>query len=53
MEQDPLDALRRAYSGRCLAASGDLLSTGATGTNVGDLLIGLRGSAYTRAARAA
>ena len=46
LEQDPEQALRRADSGRCLAASGDLLNTGATGTNVGDLLIGLRGPVH-------
>ena len=35
-------ALAAADSGSCLEASGDLLHTGPTGTNVGDLFIGLR-----------
>ena len=35
-------ALAAADSGTCLEASGDLLHTGPTGTNVGDLFIGLR-----------
>jgi len=34
--------LARADSARALAASGDLLHTGPTGTNVGDLVIGLK-----------
>jgi hydroxypyruvate reductase len=34
--------LGNADSGSALAASGDLLQTGPTGTNVGDLLIGLK-----------
>jgi len=34
--------LQQADSGRALAASGDLLHTGPTGTNVGDLVIGLK-----------
>jgi glycerate 2-kinase len=34
--------LRRADSGTALAAAGDLIDTGPTGTNVGDLVIGLR-----------
>ena len=34
--------LKRADSGNALAASGDLLYTGPTGTNVGDLVIGLK-----------
>jgi len=37
--------LRRADSARALAASGDLVHTGPTGTNVGDLVIGLKLSA--------
>jgi hypothetical protein len=34
--------LQRADSGTALAASGDLVHTGPTGTNVGDLVIGLK-----------
>jgi hypothetical protein len=34
--------LARADSARALAASGDLLHTGPTGTNVGDLVIGMK-----------
>jgi hydroxypyruvate reductase len=36
------DCLARADSARALAASGDLVHTGPTGTNVGDLVIGLK-----------
>jgi hydroxypyruvate reductase len=36
------DCLARADSGPALAASGDLLHLGPTGTNVGDLVIGLK-----------
>jgi glycerate 2-kinase len=36
------DCLRRADSGAALAAAGDLLHTGPTGTNVGDLVMGLK-----------
>ncbi|MEA5444550.1 DUF4147 domain-containing protein [Gammaproteobacteria bacterium AB-CW1] len=36
------DALDYADAGRFLAASGDLVDTGPTGTNVNDLIIGLR-----------
>jgi len=36
------ECLRRADSGRALEAAGDLLRTGPTGTNVGDLVIGLK-----------
>jgi hydroxypyruvate reductase len=36
------DCLRRADSGTALAVTGDLLHTGPTGTNVGDLVIGLK-----------
>jgi hydroxypyruvate reductase len=47
MEQgaDPQDCLARADAGSFLAASGDLISTGPTGTNVTDLIIGLAGPA--------
>jgi len=41
-ELDPDDCLARADSGAALDASGDLLHTGPTGTNVGDLVIGLK-----------
>ena len=37
--------LQQADSGRALAASEDLVHTGPTGTNVGDLVIGLKLSA--------
>jgi hydroxypyruvate reductase len=36
------ECLQRADSARALAASGDLVHTGPTGTNVGDLVIGLK-----------
>ncbi len=36
---DPLECLRRADAGTFLAASGDLINTGASGTNVMDLLL--------------
>jgi hydroxypyruvate reductase len=36
------DCLRQADAGRFLAASGDLIETGPTGTNVMDILIGLK-----------
>jgi hydroxypyruvate reductase len=39
--QDAAEALRRADSGTCLAAAGDLLVTGPTGTNVMDMVIAL------------
>jgi glycerate 2-kinase len=39
---DPDECLARADSARALAASGDLVHTGPTGTNVGDLVIGLK-----------
>jgi glycerate 2-kinase len=39
---DADECLRRADSARALAASGDLVHTGPTGTNVGDLVIGLK-----------
>lgn len=42
---DPRHCLERADAGRCLEASGDLLRTGPTGTNVMDLVIGLRSGA--------
>lgn len=40
--QEPAQALAAADAGSALAASGDLLSTGPTGTNVMDLVIGWR-----------
>lgn len=39
---DADSCLRRADSGAALAAAGDLVHTGPTGTNVGDLVIGLK-----------
>ena len=39
---DPDDSLRRADSGTALAAAGALLRTGPTGTNVADLVIGVK-----------
>ncbi len=39
---DPLASLAAADSGRFLEASGDLVHTGPTGTNVGDLLLAWR-----------
>ena len=39
---DPDTCLRGADSGTALAASGDIVHTGPTGTNVGDLVIGLK-----------
>jgi glycerate 2-kinase len=44
-ELDADRCLQQADSGRALAASGDLVHTGPTGTNVGDLVIGLKLSA--------
>jgi hydroxypyruvate reductase len=41
---DADDCLARADSGRFLESAGDLLHTGPTGTNVGDLVLGLKGS---------
>ena len=41
-ELDVEQSLRAADAGRALAASGDLIHTGPTGTNVGDLVIGLK-----------
>jgi glycerate 2-kinase len=41
-EIDVEQALRSADSGTALAASGDLIHSGPTGTNVGDLVIGLK-----------
>jgi hydroxypyruvate reductase len=38
----PTECLERADAGRFLEASGDLIHTGPTGTNVMDLVIGLR-----------
>lgn len=40
--QDATCALQRADAGTCLEAAGDVLITGPTGTNVMDLVIGLR-----------
>jgi len=39
---DPDQCLREGDSARALEASGDLVHTGPTGTNVGDLVIGLK-----------
>lgn len=39
---EPTTCLQQADAGSCLAASGDLLHTGPTGTNVMDMVIGLR-----------
>jgi len=39
---DADECLAGADSARALAASGDLVHTGPTGTNVGDLVIGLK-----------
>ena len=44
-ELDADACLRQADSAAALAASGDLVHTGPTGTNVGDLVIGLKLSA--------
>jgi hydroxypyruvate reductase len=41
-ELDADRCLQQADSARALAASGDLVHTGPTGTNVGDLVIGLK-----------
>ncbi|HEY0766594.1 MAG TPA: DUF4147 domain-containing protein [Steroidobacteraceae bacterium] len=41
-ELDAERCLQQADSARALAASGDLVHTGPTGTNVGDLVIGLK-----------
>jgi hydroxypyruvate reductase len=41
-ELDADTCLERADAARALAASGDLVHTGPTGTNVGDLVIGLK-----------
>lgn len=37
---DPLDCLLRADAGRFLEASGDLVTTGPTGTNLNDIVVG-------------
>lgn len=42
---DPQDCLARCDANPALSACGDLLTTGPTGTNVGDLIIGLKGAA--------
>ncbi|MDD5394700.1 MAG: DUF4147 domain-containing protein [Thiothrix sp.] len=39
---DPVDCLQRADAGTFLDASGDLIHTGPTGTNVMDVIIGLK-----------
>ncbi len=39
---DPDECLRRADSGSALAAAGAVVNTGPTGTNVADLVIGLK-----------
>lgn len=49
---DPGCCLQQADAGSCLAASGDLLHTGPTGTNVMDMVIGLRLAGTVEAARA-
>lgn len=41
-EIDVQESLKRADSGTALAAAGDLIHTGPTGTNVGDIIIGLK-----------
>ena len=41
-EIDVQQSLKRADSGTALAAAGDLIHTGPTGTNVGDIVIGLK-----------
>lgn len=41
---DADDCLASADSGRFLEAAGDLLHTGPTGTNVGDVVLGLKGT---------
>jgi glycerate 2-kinase len=41
---DPAASLARADAGSALAASGDLITTGPTGTNAGDLCIALTGA---------
>jgi glycerate 2-kinase len=51
--EDAADCLRRADAGRCLQASGDLLHTGPTLTNVGDVVIGLKMTADRARALAA
>ncbi len=48
MRLDPAGALRRNDSYPLLDATGDLLRTGPTGTNVMDLVIGLAGSPESR-----
>lgn len=40
--QDPMEALDKADAGTFLAASGDLVTTGATGTNVTDMIIAMK-----------
>ncbi|GAC1698792.1 MAG: glycerate kinase [Steroidobacteraceae bacterium] len=48
---DPDASLRQADAGTALAASGDLVHTGPTGTNVGDVVIGLKMTAVRSRAR--
>jgi hydroxypyruvate reductase len=48
-ELDVQNSLQTADSGSALAASGDLIHTGPTGTNVGDVVIGLKLSRDTAA----
>jgi glycerate 2-kinase len=48
---DTDESLRQADAGTALAASGDLVHTGPTGTNVGDLVIGLKMPAARSRAR--
>jgi hydroxypyruvate reductase len=48
---DADESLRQADSGTALAASGDLVHTGPTGTNVGDIVIGLKLTAARSRAR--
>ncbi len=52
-ERDAAAAIRTADSGRFLEASGDLLHTGPTGTNVGDVVLGLRRALVAEPAPAA
>lgn len=49
---DADDSLRRADAGRFLAASGDLVNTGPTGTNVTDVVIALKRAVGDGSARA-
>jgi len=51
-ELDADECLRSADSGTALAGAGDLIHTGPTGTNVGDLVIGIKLSAQAACALA-